>query len=72
MLIEIEEGTIGLKFEWLSDAKLVLTDELIRDVLRGRKDAGQIDEAQFDEVQTIIDGDGEEDDETAQRQRETN
>lgn len=63
VLITIEEGgeelTIGLKFEWLSDAKLVLTDELIRDVLRGRKDAGQIDEAQFDEVETIIDGDEE-------------
>ena len=63
VLITIEEGgeelTIGLKFDWLSDAKLVLTDELIRDVLRGRKDAGQIDEAQFDEVETIIDGDEE-------------
>ncbi len=56
VLITITEGTIGLKFEWLSDAKLVLTDELIRDVLRGRKDAGQIDEAQFDEIETIIDG----------------
>ncbi len=56
VLITIAEGTIGLKFEWLSDAKLVLTDELIRDVLRGRKDAGQIDEAQFDEIETIIDG----------------
>ena len=57
VLIEIEEGTIGLKFDWLTDAKLVLTDELIRDVLKGRKDAGQIDETQFDEVQTIIDSD---------------
>lgn len=56
VLIEIEEGTIGLKFDWLADAKLVLTDDLIRDVLKGRKDAGQIDEAQFDEVQTIVDG----------------
>lgn len=55
ILITIAEGTIGLKFEWLSDAKLVLTDELIRDVLRGRKDAGQIDETQFDEIETIID-----------------
>jgi len=63
VLIEIEEHgeplTIGLKFDWLSDAKLVLTDDLIRDVLRGRKNAGQIDEAQFDEVETIIDGDEE-------------
>ncbi len=57
VLITIEEGTIGLKFDWLSDAKLVLTDELIRDVLKGRKDAGQIDETQFDEIETIIDSD---------------
>ncbi|MEL6607292.1 MAG: ribosome maturation factor RimP [Pseudomonadota bacterium] len=60
ILIEIEvDGeptTIGLKFDWLSDAKLVLTDELIRDVLKGRKDAGQIDEAQFDEIEQIVDG----------------
>jgi ribosome maturation factor RimP len=66
VLIELDDGkepmTIGLKFDWLSDAKLVLTDELIRDVLRGRKDAGLIDEAQFDEVETIIDGEDEEDD----------
>ena len=55
VLIEIEEGTIGLKFDWLTDAKLILTDELIRDVLKGRKDAGQIDESQFDEIETIID-----------------
>ncbi|NNK78908.1 MAG: ribosome maturation factor RimP [Litoreibacter sp.] len=59
VLVTIEEGTIGLKFDWLSDAKLVLTDELIRDVLKSRKDAGEIDETQFDEVQTIVDGEGE-------------
>lgn len=50
-----EEITIGLKFEWLSDAKLVLTDELIREVLRGRKDNGLVDQAQFDEVQEVLD-----------------
>ena len=63
VLIEIEHHgeptTIGLKFDWLSDAKLVLTDELIRDVLRARKSAGEVDEAQFDEIETIIDGDEE-------------
>jgi ribosome maturation factor RimP len=59
VLIEIEEGTIGLQFDWISDAKLVLTDELIRDMLRARKNAGHIDETQFDEVQTIMDGDEE-------------
>ncbi|WP_413717855.1 ribosome maturation factor RimP [Silicimonas sp. MF1-12-2] len=63
VLIEIEVNgeptVIGLKFDWLADAKLVLTDELIRDVLRARKDSGQVDETQFDEVQTIMDGDEE-------------
>ncbi len=64
ILVEIEENgepvTIGLHYDWLSDAKLVLTDELIRDVLRGRKDAGQIDESQYDEVETVLDGSEEE------------
>jgi ribosome maturation factor RimP len=59
VLITIEEGTIGLKFDWLSDAKLILTDDLIREVLKGRKDAGHIDETQFDEVETLIDGEEE-------------
>ena len=59
VLIAIEEGTVGLKFDWLTDAKLVLTDELIRDVLRARKDTGAVDEAQFDEIETLMDGDEE-------------
>jgi ribosome maturation factor RimP len=59
VLIEIEEGTVGLRFEWLSDAKLILTDELIRDVLKTRKDQGQIDGAQFDEVRTVLDDETE-------------
>ena len=60
VLIEIEQGTetptIGLQFDWLSDAKLILTDDLIREVLKNRKDKGQIDETQFDEVETLMDG----------------
>ena len=56
ILITIDEGTIGLKFDWLADAKLLLTDDLIRLVLRSRKDAGEIDETQYDEVQTIVAG----------------
>ena len=52
VLIEIEEGTIGLQFDWLSDAKLVLTDELIREMLRQRKAAGIVNEDQFDEIET--------------------
>lgn len=56
VLIEIEnqgeEVVIGLKFDWLSDAKLVLTDELITEMLRQKKASGAIDESQFDEIET--------------------
>ena len=56
VLVEIEDQgepvTIGLKFDWLSDAKLVLTDDLIRQMLRQRKAAGIVDESQFDEIET--------------------
>ncbi len=52
VLLEIEEGTVGLKFDWLSDAKLVLSDELIREMLRQRKAAGVIDEDNFDKIET--------------------
>ena len=62
-LIEIEVNgetqVIGLEFDWISDAKLILTDELIRDVLRARKDAGAVNEKDFDEIETILDGDEE-------------
>ena len=47
-----EPVTIGLEFDWLTDAKLVLTDELITEMLRQRKAAGTIDESQFDEIET--------------------
>ncbi len=54
ILIEIEDHgepvTIGLTFDLLAEAKLVLTDELIRETLRSRKHAGEIDETQFDEI----------------------
>lgn len=52
VLINVTEGTIGLHFDWLSDAKLVLTDELITEMLRQRKAAGIVDETQFDEIET--------------------
>lgn len=54
VLIEIEDQgvpvTIGLTFDLLADAKLVLTDELIRETLRQRKHVGDIDESQYDEI----------------------
>ncbi|SOC19210.1 ribosome maturation factor RimP [Rhodobacter sp. JA431] len=56
VLIEIEEQgeqvIIGLQFDWLTDAKLILTDELIAEMLRQKKAAGVIDEEQFDEIET--------------------
>ena len=51
VLIEIAEGTIGLDFEWLTDAKLVLTDELIAAMLKARKAAG-FKEEDFDDIET--------------------
>lgn len=61
ILINIEEGTVGLQFDWLVDAKLVLTDELITEMLRQRKAAGVIDEDKFDEIETETETGSEED-----------
>lgn len=56
VLINLEENgatvTVGLNFDWLSDAKLVLTDELIKEMLRQRKAAGTLNEDEFDEIET--------------------
>jgi ribosome maturation factor RimP len=60
VLIEIEDRgetvTIGLGFDLLADAKLMLTDALIAEALRQRKNAGDIDETEFDEIDTTEDG----------------
>ena len=59
VLIDIEQDgetvTIGLKFDWLSDAKLVLTEDLIAEMLRARKAAGAFNESDFDEIETETD-----------------
>lgn len=56
VLINIEDQgetvTVGLQFDWLADAKLTLTDELIKEMLRQRKAAGTINEDDFDEIET--------------------
>ena len=56
VLIQIPEGIIGLQFDWLADAKLVLTDELIAESLKARKAAGVLNEDEFDEVETSDEG----------------
>ena len=56
VLLNIEKNgealTVGLDFDWLADAKLVMTDELIKAMLKARKDAGALDEAKFDTIET--------------------
>ena len=52
VLLNVIEGTIGLKFGWLTDAKLVLTDDLIKEMLRQRKYAVALNENNFDEIET--------------------
>lgn len=59
ILIQIPEGTIGLEFDWITEAKLLLTDELIAETLKARK-ATDLDETQFDEIQTDENSDTEE------------
>ncbi len=59
VLIDIDddnvEGTIGLEFDWLADAKLVLTDDLVAESLRRSK--RDFDPKDFDEVEEIDDTD---------------
>jgi ribosome maturation factor RimP len=52
VLINVEEGTIGLEIDWLSEAKLILTDDLIKEMLRQRKASGDINQDDFDEIVT--------------------
>ncbi|GAA6180776.1 MULTISPECIES: ribosome maturation factor RimP [unclassified Shimia] len=56
VLINIEDKgetvTVGLNFDWLADAKLMLTDDLIKEMLKARKDAGILNEEEFDDIET--------------------
>jgi ribosome maturation factor RimP len=49
VLVELPEGTIGLQFDWLTDAKLVLTEALIAESLANRRAEG-FDPGEFDDV----------------------
>ncbi|MEM6579588.1 MAG: ribosome maturation factor RimP [Pseudomonadota bacterium] len=52
VLINIEDGaetvTIGLKFDWLAEAKLILNDDLIREMLKARKASGALSDVDID------------------------
>ncbi|WP_255596706.1 ribosome maturation factor RimP [Cognatishimia sp. MH4019] len=62
VLINIPEGTIGLQFDWLSDAKLVLTDDLIKEMLKQRKAAGIVNEDDFDAIEEETQTEGSKED----------
>jgi ribosome maturation factor RimP len=66
VLVSIEDQgapvTIGLRFDWLSDAKLILTEALIAEMLRQRKAAGIDDDGSFDEIVTEADDGADADD----------
>lgn len=47
-----EVQTVGLQFDWLADAKLILTDDLIKEMLKQRKAAGTLNEDTIDEIET--------------------
>jgi len=50
VLIDTGEGAVGLKFDGLADARLVLTDKLIRETLKGRKNAARTAGTRFDNI----------------------
>ena len=50
VLLNLDVGTIGLKFEWLSEAKLVLTDALIKETLQNQKNI-TLNENEFDQIE---------------------
>lgn len=51
VLITINIGTIGLDFNWISDAKLVLTDDLITKTLNQQN---KFNENDFDEIEQEV------------------
>ena len=52
IMINVDEGTIGLEFEWLAEAKLILTDELIKEMLKQRKINQNFNEKKYYTIET--------------------
>lgn len=59
VLINLEEGTIGLKFTWLSEARLVLSDDLIKKMLKKNTKTRILNEENFDEIETQLENNEE-------------
>ena len=55
VLINLEEGTVGLEFNWLSDARLILSDDLIKQILKKKNTKTTIlNEENFDKIETQL------------------
>ena len=59
VLINLEEGTIGLKFTWLSDARLILSDDLIKKMLKKNTKTSVLNEENFDKIETQLENNEE-------------
>ena len=59
VLINLEEGTIGLKFTWLSEARLVLSDDLIKKMLKKNTNTSILNEENIDEIETQLENNEE-------------
>ena len=59
VLINLEEGTIGLKFTWLSEARLVLSDDLIKKILKKNTKTSILNEENFDGIETQLENNEE-------------
>ena len=59
VLVQVDEGIIGLKFDWLNDARLVLNDDLVRASLSARDKADRTPGTEIDETELNQDADKE-------------
>ncbi len=59
VLVEVDEGIVGLKIDWLNDARLVLDDDLVRASLSARGRPGRVPATGIDDNDTNLDADKE-------------
>jgi len=59
VVLELNGKKLKIDFYLLSDAKLILTDTLIKDVLKNRKDFEKFDKEKFDEIDETVPEEGE-------------
>ena len=59
VVLELNGKKLKIDFYLLSDAKLILTDTLIKDVLKNRKDFEKFDTEKFDEIDETVPEEGE-------------